>query len=135
MNMISRRRALAITAGAATVAGAAVAAVRVFGDASPDPTPGPSPAAGPSGSSAPSLPTLSLPSGGIDEVFEGRRIQISLGTGGHHDGGHSPGLPTVRIDGQELHLMPNADNSWISVVNHYQTFPSTTVTSTPTTPS
>nr|prf ORF 1 [Streptomyces lavendulae] len=31
-------------------------------------------------------------------------------------------LPTVRIDGRELHVMRNADGTWISVVNHYETF-------------
>lgn len=28
----------------------------------------------------------------------------------------------MRIDGDELHMMRNADGTWISVVNHYQTF-------------
>lgn len=26
------------------------------------------------------------------------------------------------IDGEPLHMMRNADGTWISVVNHYQTF-------------
>ncbi|MFF1799112.1 tyrosinase family oxidase copper chaperone, partial [Kitasatospora sp. NPDC058263] len=37
----------------------------------------------------------------------------------HHHGGAGY---TVRIDGDELHMMRNADGTWISVVNHYQTF-------------
>ncbi|GAA3063751.1 hypothetical protein GCM10020000_54010 [Streptomyces olivoverticillatus] len=39
--------------------------------------------------------------------------------GGHmaHHGGFA-----VTIDGKELHVMQNADGTWISVVNHYQTF-------------
>jgi hypothetical protein len=28
----------------------------------------------------------------------------------------------VHIDGEELHVMRNADGTWISVVNHYETF-------------
>ncbi|MGW6413211.1 apotyrosinase chaperone MelC1 [Streptomyces vinaceus] len=66
-------------------------------------------------------------SGAADEVYLGRRIQITPASGdshhggGHHGGGHE-GLPTVRIDGAELHVMRNADGTWISVVNHYETF-------------
>lgn len=55
----------------------------------------------------------------FDETYRGRRIQgaPSHGGGHHHGGGYS-----VRIDGKELHVMQNADGSWISVVNHYETF-------------
>ncbi|MFC6982486.1 tyrosinase cofactor [Streptomyces cirratus] len=61
--------------------------------------------------------------GNVDEVYQGRRIQITPATGGaHHGGHHSAGLPAVRIDGRELHVMQNADGTWISVVNHYETF-------------
>ncbi|MFI6470950.1 tyrosinase cofactor [Streptomyces sp. NPDC050516] len=55
----------------------------------------------------------------FDEVFQGRRIQGAPGAGHmHHGGGYA-----VRIDGQELHVMQNADGTWISVVNHYQPSP------------
>ncbi|WP_438295240.1 apotyrosinase chaperone MelC1 [Streptomyces sp. HUAS TT7] len=55
----------------------------------------------------------------FDEVFQGRRIQGVPGAGHmHHGGGYA-----VRIDGQELHVMQNADGTWISVVNHYQPSP------------
>ncbi|MFE0464695.1 tyrosinase cofactor [Kitasatospora sp. NPDC058965] len=57
----------------------------------------------------------------FDEVFRGRRIQgmpMAAGSGGHHDdAGYM-----VLIDGRELHMMRNADGTWISVINHYQTF-------------
>ncbi|GAA4091160.1 tyrosinase cofactor [Streptomyces hundungensis] len=54
----------------------------------------------------------------FDEVFQGRRIQGAPAAGHlHHGGGYG-----VRIDGQELHVMRNADGTWISVVNHYETF-------------
>ncbi|MCX5195545.1 tyrosinase cofactor [Streptomyces sp. NBC_00249] len=114
MNMITRRRALGITAGAVTAIGAAAAVVVVR---SSDKSPGAPSDAKPEAKA--STPAGSLPVAAIDEVYEGRRIQISLGEGGHH----SPGLPTIKIDGKELHLMRNADGSWLTVVNHYETFP------------
>ncbi|MCX5384025.1 tyrosinase cofactor [Streptomyces sp. NBC_00083] len=56
----------------------------------------------------------------FDEVFQGRRIQGLPGAGhhAHHGGGY-----TVRVDGDELHVMRNADGTWISVVNHYEPSP------------
>ncbi|GHG69432.1 apotyrosinase chaperone MelC1 [Streptomyces griseocarneus] len=55
----------------------------------------------------------------FDETYKGRRIVGAPATGGHqaHHGGFA-----VTIDGKELHVMQNADGTWISVVNHYQTF-------------
>ncbi|WP_415954003.1 apotyrosinase chaperone MelC1 [Streptomyces sp. KLOTTS4A1] len=63
----------------------------------------------------------------FDEVYQGRHIQGAPsrdgghhgGHGGGHHGGHGTGY-TVHIDGQELHLMRNADGTWISVINHYE---------------
>ncbi|MGW2687814.1 apotyrosinase chaperone MelC1 [Streptomyces sp. NPDC001414] len=70
----------------------------------------------------------------FDEVYKGRRIQGRPsstddmgGTGGHggmagmggHHHGHGTGY-AVFVDGVELHVMRNADGSWISVVSHYQ---------------
>ncbi|QGV77393.1 apotyrosinase chaperone MelC1 [Streptomyces ficellus] len=57
----------------------------------------------------------------FDEVYQGRRIQGAPShTGGHHGhGAHGDGY-AVRIDGEELHLMRNADGTWISVINHYE---------------
>ncbi|MFB7474535.1 tyrosinase cofactor [Kitasatospora sp. NPDC056184] len=57
----------------------------------------------------------------FDETFQGRRIQGRPVNGGGHHGGAGTGYE-VRIDGDELHMMRNADGTWISVVNHYQTF-------------
>ncbi|WP_340384550.1 tyrosinase cofactor [Streptomyces sp. SS7] len=53
----------------------------------------------------------------FDEVYKGRRIQgrpTSEGGHHHHGGGYS-----VSVDGVELHVMRNADGTWISVVSHY----------------
>ncbi|NEA56189.1 tyrosinase [Streptomyces sp. SID13666] len=56
----------------------------------------------------------------FDETYRGRRIHgAPQAAGGHHHGG--PGY-AVFVDGKELHVMQNADSSWISVVNHYETF-------------
>ncbi|MGC5040572.1 apotyrosinase chaperone MelC1 [Streptomyces sp. DT190] len=57
----------------------------------------------------------------FDEVYKGRRIQGRPATGsGHHH--HGPGY-AVFVDGVELHVMRNADGSWISVVSHYDPVP------------
>ncbi|MFD7624775.1 tyrosinase cofactor [Streptomyces sp. NPDC059851] len=103
MNKITRRQALGTTAGALTALGIAGATAHAAATDS----------------------RASQPVGAVDEVYQGRRIQITPAQGGHHGGhhgGHSAGLPTVRIDGRELHVMRNADGTWISVVNHYETF-------------
>ncbi|MEV6019906.1 tyrosinase cofactor [Streptomyces sp. NPDC051997] len=56
----------------------------------------------------------------FDEVFKGRHIEGRPMTGGghHHMGGYA-----VFVDGVELHVMSNADGSWISVVSHYAPVP------------
>ncbi|RLV08778.1 tyrosinase [Streptomyces griseocarneus] len=56
----------------------------------------------------------------FDEVYKGRRIVGKMAMSGHemHHGGFA-----VTIDGRELHVMQNGDGSWISLVNHYETFP------------
>ncbi|NUQ99439.1 MAG: tyrosinase, partial [Streptomyces sp.] len=56
----------------------------------------------------------------FDEVYKGRRIQgRPASRGGHH---HGMGY-TVLVDGVELHVMQNADSTWISVVSHYAPVP------------
>jgi hypothetical protein len=56
----------------------------------------------------------------FDEVYKGRRIQGRSATGGGHH--HGTGY-AVYVDGTELHVMRNADGSWISVVSHYDPVP------------
>ncbi|MEV6732573.1 MULTISPECIES: tyrosinase family oxidase copper chaperone [unclassified Streptomyces] len=114
MKRITRRQALGTAAGAVTAAGLTAAVMYAAATSSP--------AGEPKDGEAASSPGP-IPTGSIDEVYEGRRIQITFGAGDHQGGHHSPALPTVRIDGNELHVMRNADGSWVSVVNHYQTFP------------
>lgn len=107
MNKITRRQALGTGAGALSAIGLIGAAAHIANAAAP---------------------AASIPGGTVDEVYQGRRIQITPATGGghhggHHDGHHDADLPTVRIDGRELHVMRNADGTWISVINHYETYP------------
>jgi hypothetical protein len=65
------------------------------------------------------------------EVYRGRRISIQSAP---HGGAamamasmaEMPGMgpmPSVLIDGVPLHVMTNADGTYSTVVNHYQTFP------------
>ncbi|MGA4841624.1 apotyrosinase chaperone MelC1 [Streptomyces sp. G45] len=100
MSGITRRRAIG-AAGATLAAAVAVGAAQ-----------GPAPA-------APRDGHRPVPDA-FDEVYLGRRIQggPTPGHGGHH-GGHGDGY-SVRIDGDELHIMRNADGTWISVINHYE---------------
>ncbi|MFD9613863.1 tyrosinase cofactor [Streptomyces sp. NPDC090082] len=99
MSSITRRRALGVAAGAAgAAAGLALAG----------------PAAAAPRAAAPAAAPASF-----DEVYQGRRIKGGPSHGGHH-GGHHTGGYSVTIDGEELHVMQNADGTWISVINHYE---------------
>jgi hypothetical protein len=119
MPEITRRRALGATAGAlaaVTVAGVASAATS---PASPGRTSGAADHSGHGNHNGHGGHGATSPAA-FDEVFQGRRIRGAAGGGGHH-AGHGGGY-TVTVDGQELHVMRNADGTWISVVNHYETF-------------
>ncbi|MGW5418884.1 apotyrosinase chaperone MelC1 [Streptomyces sp. NPDC003943] len=98
---ITRRTALGVAAGAAAGAAAGLA-LAVPAQAT--------------------TATASAPDS-FDEVYQGRRIrggpaQSTGHHGGHHGGGH--GGYSVTIDGEELHVMQNADGTWISVITHYE---------------
>lgn len=62
------------------------------------------------------------PEADFDETYRGRRIQGRSAAGHQHHAGHQHGGHAVLIDGRELHAMQNADGTWISVINHYQTY-------------
>ncbi|MFI8187415.1 tyrosinase family oxidase copper chaperone [Streptomyces sp. NPDC085946] len=65
------------------------------------------------------------------ETYRGRRIRGVKGTPGQPDGGvgtaagrtAGPGRWHVTVDGRQLHLMRRADGSWLSVVDHYGSYP------------
>ncbi|MFJ4645138.1 tyrosinase cofactor [Streptomyces bobili] len=110
MPELSRRRALT------TAAALAATAAATTGTASAH-----SATATPSGSAG--------SADAFDEVYKGRRIQGRPSSGGgHHGGGHQGGGHhgggfAVYVDGVELHVMRNADGSWISVISHYDPVP------------
>lgn len=102
MSNITRRRALGVAAAGAAAGAAGLALAGSSVADAPRPA---APAAGP----AP-----------FDEVYQGRRITGGPAHGGGHHGGRHGGGYSVTIDGAELHVMQNADGTWISVINHYE---------------
>lgn len=117
---------------AAALAGAALAAPVAFADtAAARPADGHGQAAGDGPSGGHEMPEP------FDEMYEGRHIEgWPADEGGAQDGGHNSsgthagrladphdGMDfVVRIDNDDLHVMRNADGTWISLVNHYETF-------------
>ncbi|MEW2251200.1 tyrosinase cofactor [Streptomyces sp. NPDC006975] len=110
MPELSRRRALggaaALAATATTATAVAAPSATAAGRPHPD---GAAHGDRPHGSPEP-----------FDEVYRGRRIQggPAAGSGHHHGDGYA-----AFVDGVELHVMRNADGSWISVVGHYAPVP------------
>ncbi|MEU0341850.1 tyrosinase cofactor [Streptomyces bobili] len=107
MPELSRRRALTTAAALAAAATTTGTAAAHSAHATPSDSPG-----------SPGSPDS------FDEVYKGRRIQgRPAAGGGHHGGGHHGGGYAVFVDGVELHVMRNADGSWISVISHYAPVP------------
>ncbi|MFE4062276.1 tyrosinase family oxidase copper chaperone [Streptomyces sp. NPDC059096] len=63
--------------------------------------------------------------GVLEERYRGRHIRVaSVATTVAAGATASAGpVPEIRIDGRPLHLMRRADGSYLSVVNHYASFP------------
>ncbi|WP_446040697.1 tyrosinase family oxidase copper chaperone, partial [Streptomyces sp. SID1121] len=69
----------------------------------------------------------------FEEMYQGRRIELGPGTGAMGAGPMGAGAVTaaasgrsafdIRIDGRPLHVMRRADGSYLSAVNHYESFP------------
>ncbi|MBL1097330.1 apotyrosinase chaperone MelC1 [Streptomyces coffeae] len=64
----------------------------------------------------------------FDEMYQGRHIEGWPEEGDHgghggHGGPHEGMEFVVRIDNDDLHVMRNVDGTWVSLVNHYETFP------------
>ncbi|MFE0381136.1 tyrosinase cofactor [Streptomyces inhibens] len=131
MSRPTRRQVL--HSSAAALAGAALAAPVAFADtAAARPADGHGQGHGhlarPGHSSGHTMPEP------FDEMYQGRHIEgwpadaggpENGGHGEHHAGQAGPheGMDfVVRIDNNDLHVMQNADGTWISLVNHYETF-------------
>ncbi|MGP8296460.1 apotyrosinase chaperone MelC1 [Streptomyces inhibens] len=126
MSRPTRRQVL--HGSAAALAGAALAAPVAFANtAAARPTDGHGHLAG-HGHSAHKMPEP------FDEMYQGRHIEgWPADEGGSENGSHKnhpadqagphDGMDfVVRIDNDDLHVMRNADGTWISLVNHYETF-------------
>ncbi|MFF3751702.1 tyrosinase family oxidase copper chaperone [Streptomyces sp. NPDC002018] len=76
--------------------------------------------------------------GTIEEMYRGRHIRIGVAGSPHppsgtrtHTASSAPAVPVassaaapeIRIDGRPLEVMRRADGSYLSVVNHYESFP------------
>ncbi|MFK4148790.1 tyrosinase cofactor [Streptomyces sp. NPDC004065] len=125
MPELSRRRALTVTAVLATAAAARTATAAPASAAAPRasvPAPRASAAAPRTSGAAPRDHRHHAAPEPFDEVYKGRRIQgRPADDGGHHHGMEGmPGMDyAVFVDGAPLHVMRNADGTWISVVSHY----------------
>ncbi|MEU3288933.1 MULTISPECIES: tyrosinase cofactor [Streptomyces] len=117
MSGLTRRRALG-AAAALTSAAAVTAAVTTTASADGQ--------GHDHGHEAPTGPAAGHDHGApapFDEVYRGRRIQGRPVAAGEHHGAHHGAGYAVFVDGAELHVMRNADGSWISVVSHYDPVP------------
>lgn len=133
MSRPTRRQVL--HGSAAALAGAALTAPAAFADTpAARPTHGHGHAPGSRRSGGQEMPEP------FDEMYQGRHIEgWPADVGGAHDAGqqshggqaeHHSGQAgphegmdfVVRIDNDDLHVMRNMDGTWISLVNHYETF-------------
>lgn len=58
----------------------------------------------------------------FEETYRGRRIVGVRHDDGRSGGGSGGGRWHVAVDGRPLHLMPRADGSWVSMVDHYESY-------------
>ncbi|MER5260062.1 tyrosinase family oxidase copper chaperone [Streptomyces sp. NPDC002855] len=61
-----------------------------------------------------------LGQGAFDEMYEGRHIRGSRAVPGHH---HTGADWDITVDGRPLHLMRRADGGYLSMIDHYQSYP------------
>ncbi|MFD8934701.1 tyrosinase family oxidase copper chaperone [Streptomyces sp. NPDC059578] len=60
----------------------------------------------------------------FDETYRGRRLRGSrTGSPAAHGTGTGPDTVRVTVDGRPLHLMRRADGGYLTVVDHYVSYP------------
>ncbi|MEV6753696.1 tyrosinase family oxidase copper chaperone [Streptomyces sp. NPDC051214] len=65
-------------------------------------------------------PSDALGDGSFDEVYAGRHIRGTRVAGGAQ---HPDGAWDITVDGRPLHLMRRADGGYLSMIDHYQSYP------------
>ncbi|MGW7071160.1 tyrosinase family oxidase copper chaperone [Streptomyces sp. NPDC054855] len=65
-------------------------------------------------------PSDDLGDGSFDEVYAGRHIRGSRAASGHQ---HPDESWDITVDGRPLHLMRRADGGYLSMIDHYQSYP------------
>lgn len=55
----------------------------------------------------------------FEEIYRGRRIRVMWT---RRNSGNRTGEWCVTVDGRPLHLMRRADGTWLSMVDHYQSY-------------
>ncbi|MFE6162458.1 tyrosinase family oxidase copper chaperone [Streptomyces sp. NPDC056486] len=56
----------------------------------------------------------------FDEMYEGRHIRGSRAAAGHQ---HADSSWDITVDGRPLHLMRRADGGYLSMIDHYESYP------------
>jgi len=59
---------------------------------------------------------------GFDETYRGRRI-VGVRDDARRPGGDVSGAWRVTVDGRPLHLMRRVDGSWMTMIDHYESYP------------
>ncbi|MGW7086089.1 tyrosinase family oxidase copper chaperone [Streptomyces sp. NPDC054871] len=65
-------------------------------------------------------PSDDLGDGSFDEMYEGRHIRGSRAAAGPQ---HAGAFWDITVDGRPLHLMRRADGGYLSMIDHYQSYP------------
>ncbi|MFG2500395.1 tyrosinase cofactor [Streptomyces sp. NPDC048441] len=65
-------------------------------------------------------PSDDLGEGSFDEMYAGRRIRGMKATGDHP---HTGAPWHITVDGRPLHLMRRADGGYLSMIDHYESYP------------